>query len=64
MSRGVVKLVVPRFMYWVATTEPNNDQPLRARMVEACGGDIRMACHLLAQGVSPESLQRDQAQAS
>ncbi|MBX9879086.1 MAG: ATP-binding protein [Candidatus Obscuribacterales bacterium] len=64
MSRGVVKLVVPRFMYWVATTEPNNDQPLRARMIEACNGDIRMACHLLAQGISPETVQQPHAQAS
>src|SRR5579875_652587 len=55
LSRGVVKLVVPRFMYWVATTEPNNDQPLRARMMELCQGDARWACHLLAQGVTPET---------
>ncbi|MBI4534477.1 MAG: ATP-binding protein [Candidatus Melainabacteria bacterium] len=55
LSRGVVKLVVPRFMYWIATTEPNHDQPLRARMVELTGGDVRWACHLLAQGVTPET---------
>lgn len=55
LSRGVVKLVVPRFMYWVATTEPNYDQPMRARMIELCRGDVRWACHLLAQGVTPET---------
>lgn len=55
MSRGVVKLVVPRFMYWVATTEPNSDQPMRARMTELCNGDARWACHLLAQGVTPQT---------
>jgi hypothetical protein len=59
MSRGVVKLVVPRFMYWVATTEPNYDQPLRAKLVELCQGDYRWACHLLAQGVTPESFHPD-----
>ena len=55
MSRGVVKLLVPRFMYWVATTEPNNDQPLRTKMIELCHGDARWACHLLANGVTPET---------
>jgi hypothetical protein len=55
LSRGVVKLIVPRFMYWVATTEPNNDQPLRARMIELCKGDLRWACHLLANGITPET---------
>jgi len=47
LSRGVVRLVVPRFMYWVATTEPNTDQPMRAKMTELCNGDTRWACHLL-----------------
>jgi len=55
LSRGVVKLVVPRFMYWVATTEPNSDQPMRARMIELCRGDVRWACHLLASSVTPET---------
>jgi type IV secretory pathway VirB4 component len=55
MSRGVVKLVVPRFMYWVATTEPNNDQPMRSKLLELCNGDARWACHLLSQGVTPET---------
>lgn len=55
MSRGVVKLVVPRFMYWVATTEPNTDQPMRAQMIELCQGDARFACHLLGQGITPET---------
>jgi type IV secretory pathway VirB4 component len=59
LSRGVVKLVVPRFMYWVATTEPNHDQPLRSQMVELCNGDYRWACHLLAQGVTPETFTPD-----
>lgn len=54
-SRGVVKLVVPRFMYWVATTEPNNDLPLRSQMIDLCRGDRRWACHLLSQGVTPET---------
>ncbi|HEY9788250.1 MAG TPA: ATP-binding protein [Candidatus Obscuribacterales bacterium] len=56
LSRGVVKLVVPRFMYWVATTEPNNDQPMRSRMIEMCGGDARWACHLLGQGYAPDTV--------
>jgi type IV secretory pathway VirB4 component len=55
MSRGVVRLVVPRFMYWVATTEPNTDQPMRSRMTELCNGDARWACHLLGQGVTPDT---------
>ncbi len=55
MSRGVVKLIVPRFMYWVATTEPNHDQPARTKMLELCGNDSRWACHLLANGVTPET---------
>jgi hypothetical protein len=55
MSRGVVRLVVPRFMYWVATTEPNTDQPMRARMIDLCHGDARWACHLLGQGYTPET---------
>lgn len=59
MSRGVVKLLVPRFMYWVATTEPNNDQPLRAKMIELCNNDARWACHLLANGVTPETFTPD-----
>ncbi|MBY0357756.1 MAG: ATP-binding protein [Candidatus Obscuribacterales bacterium] len=59
MSRGVVKLIVPRFMYWVATTEPNNDQPMRSRMIELCKGDIRWACHLLSQGVTPETFREE-----
>jgi len=55
LSRGVVKLVVPRFMYWVATTEPNQDQPMRSRMIDLCKGDVRWACHLMAQGVTPDT---------
>ncbi|MDR3616852.1 MAG: ATP-binding protein [Candidatus Obscuribacterales bacterium] len=55
LSRGVVKLVVPRFLYWVATTEPNTDQPMRNRMIELCNGDARWACHLLGQGITPET---------
>ncbi len=55
LSRGVVKVVVPRFMYWVATTEPNMDQPMRSKLISLCGGDYRMACHLLAQGVTPDT---------
>lgn len=55
ISRGVVRLVVPRFIYWVATTEPNTDQPMRARMTELCNGDARWACHLLGQGYTPET---------
>jgi len=59
MSRGVVKLVVPRFMYWVATTEPNTDQPMRSKMIELCQGDARWACHLLGQGHTPETFTED-----
>ena len=59
MSRGVVRLVVPRFMYWVATTEPNTDQPMRARMIELCKGDARWACHLLGQGYTPDNFTPD-----
>jgi hypothetical protein len=55
LSRGVVRLVVPRFMYWVATTEPNTDQPMRSRMTELCNGDTRWACHLLGQGITPDN---------
>jgi hypothetical protein len=55
LSRGVVKLLVPRFMYWVATTEPNYDQPMRQKMIELCGEDARWACHLLANGVTPDT---------
>jgi type IV secretory pathway VirB4 component len=64
LSRGVVKMVVPRFMYWASTTEPNLDQPLRSRMVELCQGDYRWACHLLAQGVTPETFTPELLQAS
>jgi hypothetical protein len=64
MSRGVVKLVVPRFMYWVATTEPNNDQPMRAKMIELCQGDARWACHLLSQGTTPETFSSELLKAS
>jgi len=59
LSRGVVKLVVPRFMYWVATTEPNYDQPLRSKLIELCHGDVRWACHLLSQGVTPDTFHPD-----
>lgn len=55
MSRGVVRLVVPRFIYWVATTEPNHDQPMRTKMTELCNGDVRWACHLLSQGYTPDT---------
>ncbi len=55
MSRGVVRLVVPRFIYWVATTEPNTDQPMRSKMIELCNGDARWACHLLSQGYTPDT---------
>ncbi len=55
LSRGVVKVVVPRFMYWVATTEPNIDQPMRAKLISLCSGDHRLACHLLARGITPET---------
>ncbi len=63
-SRGVVRLVVPRFLYWVATTEPNTDQPMRSRMIDLCGGDIRWACHLLGQGVTPETFEHSMLKAS
>lgn len=59
ISRGVVRLVVPRFMYWVATTEPNTDQPMRSRMMDSCNGDARWACHLLGQGITPETFTPD-----
>ncbi|MFA7340109.1 MAG: ATP-binding protein [Candidatus Obscuribacterales bacterium] len=59
LSRGVVKLVVPRFMYWVATTEPNTDQPMRSKMIELCAGDARWACHLLGQGYTPDTFTPD-----
>jgi len=59
ISRGVVRLVVPRFMYWVATTEPNTDQPMRSRMIDLCNGDMRWACHLLGQGVTPDTFTTD-----
>jgi TraG P-loop domain len=55
MSRGVVKIVVPKFLYWVATTEPNSDQPMRAKMIDLCRGEKRWACHLLGQGVTPDT---------
>lgn len=58
-SRGVVKLLVPRFLYWVATTEPNYDQPLRSKMIDLCQGDARWACHLLANGVTPDTFTVD-----
>lgn len=58
-SRGVVKLLVPRFMYWVATTEPNYDQPLRSKMIDLCNGDARWACHLLANGITPDNFSPD-----
>jgi hypothetical protein len=64
MSRGVVKLIVPRFMYWVATTEPNTDQPMRSRMIDLCNGDARWACHLLGQGITPDTFSPDMLQAS
>ncbi len=64
MSRGVVKLVVPRFMYWVATTEPNQDQPMRTKLIELCNGDARWACHLLAQGVTPDTFSPEYLNAS
>jgi TraG P-loop domain len=64
ISRGVVKLIVPRFLYWVATTEPNTDQPMRARMIELCNGDARWACHLLGQGITPETFTPDLLMAS
>jgi hypothetical protein len=59
LSRGVVKLVVPRFMYWVATTEPNQDQPMRQKLIDFCKGDARWACHLLSQGVTPDTFTPD-----
>lgn len=59
MSRGVVKLIVPRFMYWVATTEPNHDQPARTRLLELCKNDARWVCHLLANGVTPETFKEE-----
>ncbi|HEY9718661.1 MAG TPA: ATP-binding protein [Trichormus sp.] len=59
ISRGVVRLVVPRFMYWVATTEPNTDQPMRSRMIDLCNGDMRWACHLLGQGITPDTFSPD-----
>ena len=59
MSRGVVKLIVPRFMYWVATTEPNHDQPARTRLLELCKKDARWVCHLLANGVTPETFKEE-----
>jgi hypothetical protein len=59
LSRGVVKLLVPRFMYWVATTEPNYDQPMRQKMIELCAADARWACHLLANGITPETFSPD-----
>ncbi len=62
LSRGVVKIIVPRFMYWVATTEPNIDQPMRAKLISLCNGDQRMACHLLAQGLTPETFSSEYLQ--
>jgi hypothetical protein len=64
MSRGVVKLVVPKFLYWVATTEPNLDQPMRSKMIELSDGDPRWACHLLSQGVTPETFSSEYVKAS
>lgn len=47
-GRGVVSIRVGALEYWIATNDPNQDEPLRRRALREAGGDPWRALRLLA----------------
>jgi hypothetical protein len=49
-GRGVVSIRVGPLEYWIATNDPNQDEPLRRRALREADGDPWRALRLLASG--------------
>jgi hypothetical protein len=47
-TAGVVSIRVGPLEYWIATNDPNQDEPLRRRAIREAGGDPWRALRLLA----------------
>lgn len=54
-GRGLVEIRAGAAEYWIATSEPDHDQPLRRDVLEQVGGDAWMAVEQLAEHHHPRS---------
>jgi hypothetical protein len=54
-GRGLVEIHAGELEYWIATSEPDHDQPLRQRVLAQVGGDPRAAVRELARNHQPRS---------
>ena len=54
-GRGLVEIHAGALEYWIATSEPDHDQPLRERVLALVGGDPWAAVRELAKSHQPRS---------
>jgi len=54
-GRGLIEIRAGAAEYWIATSEPDHDQPLRQQVLEECGGDPWAALERLAYEHHPRS---------
>ncbi len=54
-GRGLVEIHAGELEYWIATSEPDHDQPLRQRVLARVGGDPWAAVRELAKNHQPRS---------
>lgn len=54
-GRGLIEIRAGTAEYWVATSEPDHDQPLRREVLDRVGGDAWAAVEELAQHHHPRS---------
>jgi hypothetical protein len=56
-GKGQVSLRVGPTEYWVCTSDPLRDQPLRDRAIDECGGDVWAGIRALADGMVTDAAQ-------
>jgi hypothetical protein len=54
-GRGLIEIRAGTAEYWIATSEPDHDQPLRSRVLTECGGDPWAALERLTAEHHPRS---------
>ena len=54
-GRGLIEIRAGAAEYWLATSEPDHDQPLRHEVLERVGGDAWRAVEELARNHHPRS---------
>ena len=55
-GRGLIEIHAGAFEYWIATSEPDHDQPLRRQILADVGGDPWAAVQELAEHHRPRSV--------